>query len=204
MYLHADTLFAVNDSTGAFKYYHAYYHVKIYKSDLQGKCDSLVYSDADSSISFFGEPVIWSAGNQLTATDVKLQLANNRVYKMYLTDEAFIASEEIKEKYNQIRGKNMVGHFVDNELRKIDVSGNGQTIYYGVNDDRELIGVNRADCSDLLIYVKDSKVDQITLIEQPSATFYPPNELKPGELLLKGFTWQQEKRPISWSDVFRW
>lgn len=207
MFLHSDTLFAAWDSITKRKTYYAYHKCRIYKSDLQGKCDSLVYSSVDSTIRFYIDPVLWSAENQLTADSMNLQTSNSKMHKLNLYNSAFITSKEDTIRFNQVRGKNMTGFFDDNKLYKIDVEGNGQTVYY-VKDKKEnkerLTGVNRAECSDMTVYVIGNEVDKIILKKKPAGTLYPIAELKPEELKLKGFNWQGEKRPLSKEDIFIW
>ncbi len=204
MYLHADTLYATNDSITKQKTYFAYNHVRIFKTDLQGKCDSLVYSSTDSTIHFYSNPVLWSNQNQLVADSISLLLANNKMYLMELRVNSFISSLEDSLRFNQIKGKNMTGYFEDNKLNRINVNGNGQTIYYIRNGKKQLTGVNRAECSDLIIFVNESKVEKITLLNKPDATLYPIQELPPQDLRLKGFEWLKEKQPISREDIFSW
>lgn len=181
----------------------AYHKVKIYKSDLQGKCDSLVYTYRDSVMRLYIDPVLWSEKSQLTAEHIELKTGKGMLKSMLLTNTAFIISQEDSLRFNQIKGKVMHGYFSDNKLRKIRVEGNGQTIYYGKDKDK-YIGVNKADCSDLLIFLKDSQVDKITFIKKPDATLYPINELPPNELLLKDFVWKINQRPGSFKDIFVW
>jgi lipopolysaccharide export system protein LptA len=204
LFMHADTLYAVEDTALKQKSYFAYKHVRIFKPDLQGKCDSLVYSTADSSMHFFSDPVLWSGANQLTADSISLMVDSGEIRKMFLNVNAFIASSEDSLRYNQVRGKEMTGYFNDNELRKIRVVGNGQTIYYIRNDKKQISGVNRAECSDLLIFVSNSDVERITLIYKPDATLYPVKETDPLEMRLKGFEWRSEIRPVSREDIFNW
>ena len=204
LFMHADTLYAVEDTSLKQKSYFAYKHVRIFKTDLQGKCDSLVYSTADSTMHFFNDPVLWSGANQLTADSISLLLANDELSKMLMHMNAFIASSEDSVRYNQVRGKDMTGYFSDNELRKIHVVGNGQTIYYIRNGDKKISGVNRAECSDLLIFVNESEVERISLIYKPDATMYPVRETNPLEMRLKGFQWRSEIRPVSRQDIFNW
>lgn len=122
---------------------------------------------------------------------------------MYLYNTAFITSREDTIRYNQLRGRNMIGYFIDNNLSRIEVYGNGQSIYFARNKKDQLTGVNRADCSNMIILIKDNKVSKLKLIEKPDATFYPINELSPNELKLKGFTWQEERRPVDKNDIYR-
>lgn len=203
LFLHADTLVARQDSMTLNKSWSAYYGVRIFKSDLQGKCDSLTYSSADSTLSFYNSPVLWSMENQLTAQFMNLQLAGSQITELRLFDAAFITSQEDSTRYNQIKGRNMTGFFTDNELSSIRVEGNGQSIYYTRNSKDQFTGVNRADCSDMLIQISESKIRSITLINDPDATLYPINELQTEELRLKGFEWYEKLRPLSKADIFR-
>jgi lipopolysaccharide export system protein LptA len=203
LFLHADTLLARQDSMTQNKTWTAYNGVRIYKTDLQGKCDTLIYSAADSTLSFYHEPVLWSEENQLTAAFMNMQMANSKISELRLFDAAFIASQEDSIRFNQIKGRNMTGYFTDNKLSSIKVEGNGQSIYYTRNSNKQYTGVNRADCSDMLIFIDESKIKSITLINEPDATLFPIQELNPSELKLKGFVWLNEYRPVNREDVFR-
>ena len=96
----------------------------------------------------------------------------------------------------------MVGFLKESKLYRINVTGNGQTIYYAKDKDQKNFGVNRADCSDLTIYVEENKVKGISLLNQPDGTLYPIKELSLSELRLKGFSWLEEKRPKTKEDIF--
>lgn len=201
LFLHADTLETSYDSAEVHRSFYGYYKAKIYKSDLQGSCDSIIYSTKDSTIKLYVEPIIWSGPNQLTADTIHIKLKHKVIDYLKLYNSSFIASQEDSLYFNQIKGKNMTGYFKDNELHKILVEGNGQTIYFG-KDNQKIIGVNRADCSNMLIYVSDNKVDKITMINEPDATFYPIHEVNPKELLLKGFSWKIHRQPTKKEDIF--
>lgn len=211
LYLHADTLMASvernkkkeNESTETTRILLAYHHVKFFKSDFQGKCDSLSYSYRDSIMRLYKEPVLWSDNNQLTAEKAELKTGNGQLQTMNLINTAFIISEEDTVRYNQIKGATMHGFFKDNKLYKIRVEGNGQTIYYS-KDKEKLVGVNKADCSDILIYMRENKVDKISFINQPDATLFPIDELAPNELKLKDFIWKGNERPLTMKDIFVW
>lgn len=203
LYVHADTLRSVMDTSGLHKIIKAYYKVKIYEKDLQGKCDSLAYSFADSVIRLYREPVLWSADNQLTADYIEIQTRNNNVDKIVMENTAFIISREDSVRFNQIKGKKMTGYFSNNELYKINVDGNGQTIYFA-RDKNVIVGVNKAESSSLIIYLQDRKIRKINFITKPEGTLYPPFTLKRDELMLKDFQWYEEYRPLNKHDIFTW
>ncbi len=202
LFLHADTLYAWQDTVTNERSWSAYHGVRIFKSDLQGKCDSMVYKTSDSTLNFYQEPVLWSDANQLTATYINMQMSNSKISELRLFNSAFIASSEDSLRFNQIKGRDMIGYFTDNQLTSIHVEGNGQSIYYTRNSKSQFTGVNRADCSNMLITMNDSKINSITLINKPDATLFPVNELSPQELKLKGFNWLEQLRPKSKEDIF--
>jgi lipopolysaccharide export system protein LptA len=203
MFVHADTLKTVSDTIPEKKLIKAYRHVKIFRRDLQGKCDSLVYAEADSVFRFYGEPVLWSEANQLTADFIAIQTRAKGLYKIDMKNAAFIISKEDSSKYNQIKGRDMQGWFRENQLYLIDVNGNGQTIYYA-RDKGELQGVNKAESATLKIYLKDRKIERINFVTQPEATYYPLAKFPPAERKLENFRWFEEYRPVNRYDVFRW
>ncbi len=181
----------------------AYHKVKFFKNDLQGKCDSLVYSTVDSTMRMFGSPTIWSDGNQLTSDSLQLIIGDSSLKSIELKGSAFIVSKEDSLRFNQIRGKYMKGFFKKNELYLINVEGNGQTIYYA--KDKDVVkAVNRADCSDLKIYLKNKTIDRINFITKPEATLYPLNKIDINELKLKDFSWREQFRPHKIEDIFIW
>lgn len=211
LFLHADTLMAVTmydkdsqnekDSLRSWKILYAYHHVKFFKEDLQGKCDSLIYSYRDSTMRLFQRPVLWSETNQLTAEKIEMKTSDGKIERMFLLQSALIVSKEDSVKYNQIRGKQMTGYFQNNELKRIFVEGNGQTIYFP-KDRGKLIGVNKAECSDILIFLKENKVNKITFLKKPDATLFPMSEFSSKEFILKEFIWRENERPLSYKDIF--
>jgi hypothetical protein len=201
VYVHADTLRAMPDSAGN-RQLRAYYGVKVYKTDLQGICDSLFYSASDSILRLFQQPVLWSGLNQLSAEYIEIWTKNRQIDQLHLQRLAFIINQEDSAKFNQIKGKSMIGYFRNNELYKIVTKGNGQTVYYA-KDKNELIGVNIAESSDLTIWLKKNKPDKIAFNVKPTGTLYPLNIAPKEELILKDFKWLDNLRPKNRNDIFR-
>ncbi|MBI2967623.1 MAG: hypothetical protein HYY40_07400 [Bacteroidetes bacterium] len=221
LFLHGDTLRAIEDSVTGEKTFYCYYRVRFYKPDLQGICDSVVYSESDSAIRLFKNPILWSDEHQLTGDFIRIKMFGGEIRNMWMEQNAFISSQVVlldsagadSVGYNQIQGKNMTGYFTDNHLSKIDVKGNGKTVYYVQDEKDKFIGINKSECSNMIILVavNDSaadgntrqKIDKITFLDKPEAILYPVNEPKPDDLQLRKFVWEGEKRPLSREDVFR-
>lgn len=201
VYIHADTLRSMPD-LGQGRQLKAYYGVKLFKSDMQGICDSLYYSTRDSIIRLYYEPVLWSGENQLSADYIEIWTKNKEVDQLHMKQLAFLINRADTGKFNQIKGKTMTGYFKNNEPYKIDVKGNGQTIYY-VPDNNELVGVNVLQSSNLTIYLKDKKPDDIRFYVKPTGTTYPMNMVPEDEVILKDFKWLDTKRPKSKEDILK-
>ncbi len=203
LFVHADTLMSTTDTSGIYKILRAYYRVKIFSSDMQGKCDSLSYLEQDSVFQLIGEPVIWSKSYQLTASRIDVHMAYDEPDYIDMISSAFIISRSDSIRYTQIKGRDMKGYFTEGDLYRIDVNGNGQTIYFA-REEEELIGVNKAESSNIAIYFKDGELDRINMIGSPTAVLHPPNELAKQELYLSGFVWLEEHRPWKLEDIYIW
>ena len=203
LFLHADTLISTQkiDSSGNFRTLRAFHHVKIFKESLQVKCDSLVYLFQDSTIHLFKNPVIWSEENQLTADKIVIYILDEKIDYINMTNNAFIISQKDTSFFNQIKGKNMIAYVKDNKLEKIDVNGNGESVYFA-EDEKEIVGVNKSESSKMKILFKEGQVEQIKFLSKPKAILYPLKDFPETERLLKNFLWLDNERPKNKLDVF--
>ena len=205
LFLHADSLYSSYDSTRQHREMFAYHKVKFYKSDLQGKCDSMAFLNADSSVFMFEDPIIWSKANQMTGDTVQLRTYDGEIEYMKLYEDAFIVSKEDTNKFNQIKGRRLKAFFNDsNDVYRIDVNGNGQTIYYGKEADSTYMGLNRLDCSEMKIMLKNNQIDDITFYVSPVGLFEPMSDVSPQNEKLDNFNWFDYLQPKSRSDIFIW
>ena len=181
----------------------AYHKVRFFRTDMQGKCDSLVYFSKDSTIQLYTDPVLWSNKNQITANYIEMINRSKDPDEIRMKEDAFIISmEDDSIRFNQIKGKNMTGFIRKNQLYKIDVMGNGQSNYYAY-DKKGIIGLNEAQSSNITIYLTKGKVTRIALIKSPEGELKPMGKIEEGDKQLPGFKWQQDIRPKSKKDIFR-
>ena len=200
LHIHGDTLRINTGNTGK-RLIRVYYNSKFFKTDFQGKCDSLIFDEADSTLRMFTNPVLWNGKSQLTANDIYMTLRNGKLDSIFMIKKAFILSEVDSVKYDQVRGKDMKGKFYDSQLRSLYVIGNGQTVYTVVDDGKQQ-GINRADCSNIIVRLKDSEISEIVFLTKPNAKMYPLNDIPEGELILRGFNSRFSEKPNSKQDLF--
>jgi lipopolysaccharide export system protein LptA len=201
LYLHADTLKSIPDTIEDAKIIKAYYGVRFYRTDLQGVCDSMTYHTADSIIELQVNPVIWNAQHQIFADYIKMIQYSNAPNEMHLIKNSFITSQQDSGLFDQIKGRNMIGYIINNQLDHVDVDGNGQTLYYAY-DEETAVGLNHAESSTIKIRLKEGKIQTIAFNTQPTATLTPIEKLSEGDKILSGFDWKDWLRPHSKNDIF--
>lgn len=201
LFMHADT-FRVVPLADTSRIIKAFHNVKAFRTDLQARCDSLVFDFRDSVATLYDMPVVWSQGSQMTANVIKLYTRNQALYKSELVDAAFVISQEPDSVgFDQVKGKLITGHIRNNDLYLIDVDGNGQTIYYP-KDGASLIGVNRAESSNMSIWLKDRKISSIVMRVSPAGNMNPPLLTGEKDNKLAGFRWLDDYRPKRKDDIF--
>lgn len=200
LWVHADTLRTFKDSI--YDVAKGYLNVRMYRNDIQGLCDSLVYTSRDSVMNMYGEPVLWAEKNQLSGEFIQAFTKNQKVEKVHIQRNAIAIQKEDSLYYNQLSGKEIIAHIDSGALKKVDINGNAETIYFPRDDsDSTLIGINKTESSFVVMYMKDKKVDRIVLTTATTGVMYPLLQLKGGDLYLKNFFWLDEQRPKKSSDV---
>ena len=204
LYLHSDTIRAnvmVSKTGKSYRLVKSYYKCRIFSNQMQARCDSLSYSFNDSVVRLYYSPIIWAQKNQLTSDSIALFTKNRKIDRMELYNTAFVTSEVDTSSYNQTKGRNLVGYFKDNELYKIRIDGNGETIYF-MPDKDAIIGVRQAKSANLEIYLEKGELKDIFEYQNPEGIIDPPLAAPPRTLRLAGFNWYNNLRPKKMSDIF--
>lgn len=202
LFLHADTLRSINLEDQEQQFVFAYNRARFFRQDLQGLADSIVYNFQDSTIYLFHNPILWSDVHQLTARRMEILTSDEAIVRAYLYEAAFIASREGDVGFNQIKGRNIVGHFSDNKIRRIDVQGNAETLYYVEEEDGTIVGLNKALSHRILIGIEEAEISEIRFLDSPEASLIPMEELSDEDRFLLHFEWHEALRPNSKQDVF--
>lgn len=256
LYMRADTLFSYDTPSGAKekrpRKLIGQKNVLVYKSDLQSKCDSLVYAVSDSTFYFYKKPIVWSESYQMEADTLTAKMKNNRINTMLLRGKSFVVSQDTLKYFNQIKGRSITATFrqafdtiqpvasrkltkpgsrtvvgasasaagravaakptktaprsttlaagpskIDEKtvLDRVVVEGNGQSIYFVIDDKNVFTGMNRVDCSKMTIEFKKNRVGRIRFYGQPDGTLTPPKQLTEDKKKLDGFRWRVGEKP---------
>ena len=205
LYIHGDTLFMYFDKEKeeAEKLI-ARRNVRFFKSDMQGKCDTLTYLKADSIIQMRVAPVLWAEDSQLTGVDIDIKLKDHNVDWVLQKGNAFIISKDSIEGYNQIKGKDITSRFRNGNIHRVNVDGDkAETIYWIRDDDGGLIGIDVSNSATMVIEMEKQSVSIIKSFKEINETMYPEKDLSESNRYLSGFKWHDEARPKDKNDIFR-
>jgi len=259
LYLRADTLFSYDDTLRNTRRLVAQKNAMVFKSDLQSKCDSLIYDNADSTIYFYKKPIVWSQNKyQMEADTIRALMKDNRINTLFMKTKSFVVSLDTLKNFNQIKGRVITAYFKTKlipadtlppptaraaqpgqagsqfaqtvasrtttpvatksggarvlskttptssvtaparektSLDRVIVEGNGQSLYYAVDEKNQMIGLNHVECSRMNIEFADSKLGQIRFYGQPDARLIPPKEITDDDKELAGFRWREAEKP---------
>jgi len=224
LFIHADTLVATGPEER--RILRAYYDVRILKSDLRGRSDSLfldesigltkllnkpltkqqeqIFTEADRNKN---NPVLWFDKSQMSGNQILLlsDTQTNKLDSLKIDGNVFIIEKDtLSEKgFNQIKGGTLRGAFKEGKLDNIVIKKNTEMVYYLYNDeDLQLIGIDKTTCSALQMNFLDGEINDITFLVSPNGDVYPEEELPINERTLKGFAWRKEERPETINDLF--
>lgn len=209
IYLHADTLctlinHVVNDSVNdSVRVLRAFNQVRFYRSDVQGICDSLQLSEADTIINMYNHAVVWNLERQIFGDEINIHLNDSAADWATLPTGGFMAEHLGEVYYDQLSGKKMKAWFENKELRRLDVDGNVQVIMYPQEKDSTYNKMVNAESSHMRLNLKaKQEVDRITMWPEVSGKVIPLFLAKKADLYLPQFKWYDALRPSSPDDIF--
>lgn len=195
-----DTTPAVPDST-MIRQVMAWRDVKLFRKDVQVKCDSMVFNEIDSIARLYGSPVLWNeVRNQLTADEMQLMVKGGTLERGSMIDNAWLISEQDTLHYDQIKSTEMLGWFRDNQLYRFDALGGVSTIFY-LTDEEVITTINVKESKTLTAAMKDNQAQRLLYTESVKSDVYPVGDLPPEKQRLKDFNWRGSERPASPEEI---
>lgn len=177
-------------------------NVKVFRSDIQVRCDSVRFNELDSMARFYKDPIIWNEGRRQYSSDSLFVLVKSRgVDRASLMSNAFIAVDEDSLHYDQIKSSEVMAYFdEDTQLRRFDALGGVTALFY-LKENETLATVNKVEARMLSAILKDGDVDRIHYFDSPKNDAYPIAQMSKIDQSLKGFVWKPELRPKGKSDI---
>ena len=180
----------------------AYHNVRVYKTNLQTKSDSLFFTAADSTLRLYQNPILWSDSSQQTGDTIHVQFKYKKINSAQVFQNAFMVNQlPDSTKFNQIKGKVVTAFFNDGEIRNMYVDGNAESITYNKDKD-EKYQQNQTMSARTKITFVDKELSTVKNVKGIEGTFLPSDKA-PKEAMLTGFIWKPELRPKSKNDIIK-
>ncbi|MBR4817093.1 MAG: hypothetical protein IKZ72_00425, partial [Bacteroidales bacterium] len=191
-----------NRDTTAIGFLRARGHIRMFKSDMQARCDSLEYTDLDSLARLFLSPIVWNEGNrQYTSDSLTVSVKNQRMDKANLMSNAFIIIQEDTLCFDQIRGTEIMAYFDSTTvLERFDALGGSSALFY-LKENDAFATVNKVEAKMITANFVDGEIDRISYFDSPKNDAYPLVLLPKEERQMKGFNWQPDIRPKGKNDI---
>ena len=204
VYIHAKRIM-VTGKTGA-RIVRAYTGARIYKTDIQGKCDSIHSSQTTGLTQLIGKPILWSGKSQMTGDHIQL-LANTQTEKLdslRVFDNAFLIEKDtLGEGYNQVKGKTLKGKFKENKLNNVNLYQNTEVIYYVYDDQNNPAGINKSKCSQIRVdFATNQQIETVIFYKDVDGGIYPEDKINKEELRFPNFNWRGDEIILSKNDIF--
>lgn len=177
-------------------------NVRMFREDMQMRCDSLRYNDLDSVARFYKEPIVWNEGNkQYTADSLYALIHDGAMDRASLLSNAMVISQEDTVYYDQISATEIMAYFNrDSQLKRFDALGGASALFYLEENDK-LATVNRVDAKMLSANLVNGEVDNVNYFDNTKNDAYPLVQFPRTEYYMKGFNWSPEIRPMRREDV---
>ena len=202
LYLHADTIRTYLDAD-SMRVMVANPGVRFYRVNIQGICDSMSIVERDSMLNMYNHALVWSDNRQISGNEINVHMNDSTVDYALLPNYGMMAEHVGETYFNQLAGKEMKAYFIEEELRRLDVSGNVQLIMYPMEDDSTYNKLVDAESSYMTVLLKPKQqIDKITMWPEVSGNVTPLYLSKKSQYYLKGFGWYDALRPKDPDDIF--
>ena len=180
----------------------AYPRVRFYRRDMQGICDSMRFTEADTMLRMFVSPIVWSEDRQIFGNIIELHLNDSTIDTATLPDQGFTAQHIEGDHYNQLSGKKMIATFEDGQMRRLDIDGNVEIIMYPEEADSTINKMVNAQSSFLLAMFKGQTTELIKMWPETTGAATPLFLAKKSNFFLPKFKWFEGMRPTDRFDIF--
>ena len=155
-------------------------------------------------MTMYDNPIVWNNNQQLVGEEISVYMRDSTIDWAHVQRQAMSVEKMDSTHYNQVSGKEMKAFFTDGKMHQADVLNNVRSIYYPLDDDSLIIGLNYAETSKLSLFIKENKLQKIIMSPQSNGVLYPLDQAPENKRYLDGFAWFDYIRPTDKDDIFNW
>ncbi|WP_106914824.1 OstA-like protein [Chryseobacterium aurantiacum] len=193
-------------------YLRAYKKARIFKSNAQGRADSIAFNETDGIMHMYTNPILWSGEKQVTGNKVEayFNTKTENIDSLKVIGNAFAISKvdslTLKDEFNQVKGKFMTVYYENNDIKEARVVGNAQAIAYVDDVDKETkkperIGITLSACGIIGALFEERGLQIISCSIGATSDTYPMSKIEPARRKFPDFNWNTKDRIRKWQDI---
>lgn len=193
-------------------YLRAFKKARIYKSNAQGRADSIAFNETDGIMHMYTNPILWSGEKQVTGDKVEayFNTKTEDIDSLKVIGNAFAISKvdslNLKDEFNQVKGKFMTVYYENNAIKEARVVGNAQSIVYVDDTDQETkkperIGITLSTCGIIGALFEERALQIISCSIGAASDTYPMSMIEPSKRKFPDFNWNTKDRIRKWQDI---
>ncbi|CEJ71112.1 OstA-like protein [Chryseobacterium oranimense] len=190
----------------------AYRKARIYKSNAQGRADSIAFNETDGIMHMYTHPILWSGEKQVTGDKVEayFNTKTENIDSLKVIGNALAISKvdslNLKDEFNQVKGKFMTVYYENNDIKEARVVGNAQSIVYVDDVDQETkqpqrIGITLSTCGIIGALFEQKTLQIISCSIAANSDTYPMSKIEPEKRKFSDFNWNTKDRIRKWQDI---
>lgn len=203
LFLTADSLISQDNELDSAKFLLAFRSIQLIKSEIFGLADSLAYNYSDSSIRLFQDPIIWNRSNQISADSMVFFIVNEELERVFMKEKAFSITQDTLSNFNQMKGRSMMAYFEKGKLNRLNIDGNGESLYFALEGDSLTQGINKTLSATIKLIFEGGSISKVNYGIKPDGEFTPIQKFSEEITRLEGFRWRIEERP-EMEDIDAW
>lgn len=184
------------------RFFEAWRNVRIFSDSAQAACDSMFYAGTDSAFRLFRDPVLWSSDSQITADTIYLFTRQQKPDRLQAFFNGFIINKVGTNQYNQVRGNTVNAWFKGGNIDYVRAKGRAESVYYAMDAEDNFMGMNKATSDAIDMFFENRKPKKVKFINDLKGVTYPIRHIPPDTDRLKGFNWQESRRPKTKFELF--
>ncbi|GGG10413.1 hypothetical protein GCM10011344_08880 [Dokdonia pacifica] len=204
IYVHGDKLIVTGKPEN--RIVRGYYNVRMFKSDMSGKCDSIHINQKTGLTQMIRRPILWNEANQITGDSIHLinDVVTEKLDSLKVFDNAFIIQKDSIDGYNQVKGQKLYGFFnKENQLDSVNIINNAESIVYMREENGELQGIDKSKSASITILFVDKAIDEVIKYKNPGGNIWPESQFLKQQQTFENFEWRGDERLLSKEDIFK-
>ncbi|MCX8531658.1 OstA-like protein [Chryseobacterium luquanense] len=200
------------DITKKKSYLRAFKKARIYKSNAQGRADSIAFNETDGIMHMYKDPILWSGEKQVTGDKIEAYFNTKTEYidSLKVIGNGFaiakVDSLNLVDEFHQVKGRLMTVYYEGQDIKEIKVIGNAEAITYADEDNKktevkERIGITLSTCGIIGALFEGRFLQIISCSVGAAAKTYPMSKIAPDQKKFEDFNWNTKDRIRKWQDI---